>query len=60
MKDELSLSSKYLHLNYSRCMDLPVQDCSLCGMVWYRTVRVTPGCVVAQRNVLHLCCHTAG
>ena len=27
-------------LNYSSCMDLPVQSCSLCGLVWCRTCRV--------------------
>ena len=27
------------NLNYSSCMDLPIQGCSLCGMVWCRTFR---------------------
>ena len=30
-------------LNYSSCMDLTVQGCSVCGMVWYRTFRVKVG-----------------
>ena len=32
------------NLNYSSCMDLPVQGCSLCGTVWYRAFRVNLEC----------------
>ena len=28
------------NLNYSSCMDLPIKGYSLCGVVWYRTLRL--------------------
>ena len=34
------ISGNVASLNYSICLDLPVQVCNLCGTVWYRTFRV--------------------